>query len=152
GTGSQYTSGVTNQGVTSGQLTFVVPSDAPNPLFYQCGVHSSMGGTLNILGPVGVGSGAIPYEVWLGRAAPNPSRNGASFRFGLPRDATIEVAMFDERGRRVRVLWSGSMTAGEHSLRWDGRDEARRTMRSGLYFYRLQVEGRQLNGRLMLAR
>ena len=151
GSGSQYSPGTTGQGATSGQLTFVVPLDAPGTLFYQCGVHSSMGGTLNILGPLDA-EGSIPAVAWLGRATPNPARSGASFRFGLPRDARIDFALFDERGRRVRKLWSGVMTAGEHSLRWDGRDDAQRVMPSGLYFYRLRVEGRQFSGRLLVTR
>jgi hypothetical protein len=151
GSGSQYNQGVTGQGVQSGQCTFVVPGNAPSLLFYQCGTHSAMGGNIFIQDPVGVG-GTIPPVAWLGRAVPNPASNGASFRFGLPRDAQIEIAMFDARGRRVRKLWNGPMTAGEHAIQWDGRDEARRLMPSGPYFFRLRVEGRQLSGRLFVAR
>ena len=151
GSGSQYTPGTNGQGVTNGQLTFDVPLDAPGTLFYQCGVHSSMGGTFTILGPLDV-EGTIPRVAWLGRAIPNPARNGASFRFGLPRDARIDFAVFDTRGRRVRDLSNGPMTAGEHSLQWDGRDKTQRAMPSGFYFYRLRVEGRQLSGRLLVTR
>ncbi|TMQ71933.1 MAG: T9SS type A sorting domain-containing protein [Candidatus Eisenbacteria bacterium] len=151
GSGSQYTSGVTNNGVQIGTLTWTVPTDAPSQLFYQCGVHSSMGGTINILGPVDA-QGAIPGVAWLGRAVPNPTQRGASFRLGLPHDARIDVTLFDARGRKVRSLWSGTMTAGEHSLAWDGRDEARRPAPSGTYFYRLRVESRVLTGRLVVTR
>ncbi len=51
GTTSQYTSGVTNNGATSGTLSFAVPSNAPTPLFYQCAVHAVMTGTINIVDP-----------------------------------------------------------------------------------------------------
>ena len=45
-----YSSGVTNNGVIAkdGTLTFVVPNDAPNTLYYQCGSHDNMYGILNI--------------------------------------------------------------------------------------------------------
>jgi hypothetical protein len=48
GTGSQYP-GVTGQGVTSGTLTFPVPTD-PNaaPPFYQCEVHATMTGVIQL--------------------------------------------------------------------------------------------------------
>ena len=151
GSGSQWTEGTANQGVQSGTLTFTVPNDAPSQLFYQCGVHAAMTGTLNILGPVDV-VGPTAKVAWLGRATPNPAHDGATFRFGLPHDARIDISMFDARGRRVRVLWAGVATAGEHSLRWDGRDDTRRVAPSGLYFYRLTVEGRVLNGRVLVAR
>src|ERR1051326_4762627 len=47
----RYNNGVTGQGVQVGNLTFVVPTNAPNQLFYHCENHLSMGGTLNIINP-----------------------------------------------------------------------------------------------------
>ena len=44
----EYTSGVTNSRTTTGTLTFIVPSDAPTTLYYNCGNHSGMGGTIII--------------------------------------------------------------------------------------------------------
>jgi hypothetical protein len=151
GSGSLFSQGVTNNGVQVGTLTWTVPLDAPTPLFYQCGVHSAMGGTFTIVGPVGVGD-HVPAMAWLGKAVPNPSRNGASFRIGLPRESRIDVSLFDARGRKVRSLYQGSMSAGEHSIAWDGRTDGQRLAPSGAYFYQLHVEGRALTGRLVVAR
>lgn len=44
-----YNSGVTNNGSQDGIVTFVVPMDAPDTLFYNCQFHSAMTGTLNII-------------------------------------------------------------------------------------------------------
>ena len=44
----EYTSGVTNSRTTTGTLTFVVPSDSPTTLYYNCGNHSGMGGTITV--------------------------------------------------------------------------------------------------------
>ena len=50
GGGTQYNSGVTNQDAGNGvTLTFVVPMDAPDTLYYQCTAHPAMFGTINIL-------------------------------------------------------------------------------------------------------
>jgi hypothetical protein len=46
-----FTDGVVNADVTAGTLTFTVPATAPNTLFYQCGVHDAMSGTLLIVTP-----------------------------------------------------------------------------------------------------
>jgi cytoskeletal protein CcmA (bactofilin family) len=43
-----YNEGVTNNGATSGTIEFIIPDDAPNTLYYVCGSHSGMGGTINI--------------------------------------------------------------------------------------------------------
>ena len=50
GTGDQYNTGVTNNGDDVGGITFTVPGDAPNTLYYICQLHSSMQGTINIIG------------------------------------------------------------------------------------------------------
>jgi len=50
GGGTQYNSGVTNQDAGNGTtLTFVVPMDAPDTLYYQCTAHIGMFGTITIL-------------------------------------------------------------------------------------------------------
>ena len=44
----EYTSGVTNSRTTNDTLTIVVPSDSPSTLYYNCGFHVSMGGSIAI--------------------------------------------------------------------------------------------------------
>ena len=44
----EYTNGVSNNRATTGILTFQVPSDAPSTLYYNCGIHSGMGGMIKI--------------------------------------------------------------------------------------------------------
>ena len=51
GGGSEYTNGVTYSGSpgSNGILTFTVPMDAPDTLYYYCANHASMGGTIQIV-------------------------------------------------------------------------------------------------------
>jgi hypothetical protein len=49
GTTSAYSSGVTNNGVDQGTVSFTVPFDAPATLYYICQFHGAMVGTLNIV-------------------------------------------------------------------------------------------------------
>lgn len=55
GTGSAYSSGVTNNGIENGTIIFQVPFDAPSTLYYICQYHGSMTGVISIsnLGPTG---------------------------------------------------------------------------------------------------
>jgi hypothetical protein len=47
--GSAYSTGVTNNGASSGNIVFTVPMSAPATLYYQCTAHSGMGNTINIV-------------------------------------------------------------------------------------------------------
>lgn len=51
GSSGAYNNGVINNGSTFAAVTFTVPADAPNQLFYQCGSHFSMAGIINIVTP-----------------------------------------------------------------------------------------------------
>ena len=68
GTGQAYSSGVTRNGSNTGLVTFVVPQDAPDTLYYIAGTQIDMQGTLNIVdGTPGTGPG-----FWI-QAAPGVS-------------------------------------------------------------------------------
>ncbi len=47
--GAQFNTGVTNNDANGTVLTFKVPMDAPNTLYYMCTLHSGMLGTINIV-------------------------------------------------------------------------------------------------------
>jgi hypothetical protein len=49
GTADSYNDGVTNNGAASGAITFTVPQNAPNTLFYVCEFHGPMTGTIAIV-------------------------------------------------------------------------------------------------------
>jgi hypothetical protein len=49
GTGNAYSSGVSGNGAEMGDVTFAVPSDAPDTLFYDCSLHAAMAGTIHIV-------------------------------------------------------------------------------------------------------
>jgi hypothetical protein len=49
GTGDAYSSGVSRNGSVTGAVTFVVPQDAPNTLYYSCQTQSLMHGTITII-------------------------------------------------------------------------------------------------------
>lgn len=152
GTGSQYTNGVTGNGITNGTLVFVVPADAPSQLFYQCGNHSAMGATITIETPLAVPPLRHRDGLWLDGARPNPARSGATFEYSLPRTERVYFVVFDARGRRIRTVVDEVLAAGNHFAHWDGRDEQGRTAANGVYFAKLRAEGKTLGGQVVLAR
>ncbi len=83
GTGDAYSNGVTNNGITSGKLTFTVPSDAPSVLYYNCQIHSEMTGKINIVDTNT--SGVIVTD-------DNSSGGGYGYQFDLDISQSYEIS------------------------------------------------------------
>jgi hypothetical protein len=49
-----YSDGVSNNGSSSGTITWIVSINAPNTLYYQCEYHSGMLGTINVISQTNV--------------------------------------------------------------------------------------------------
>jgi hypothetical protein len=93
-----------------------------------------------------------PPRITFARPHPNPATELATLRFTLPRAARVRLAIYDIAGRRVRDLVSGVTPAGDHATTWDLRDDAGRPVGAGLYFARLETEGRTFTEKLTALR
>jgi len=80
---------------------------------------------------------------------PNPSGALSTIRFALAAEGPARLRLYDAGGRLVRELASGRLPAGEHVAAWDGRDGAGREAPSGLYFLRLECDGRVARAKLV---
>jgi glucose/arabinose dehydrogenase len=78
----------------------------------------------------------------LGRAQPNPSLGPSSVWFTLASPARVSLAVFDVKGRFVKTVVEGALSAGPHEAQWDGTDATGRAAGRGLYFYRLTLPDR----------
>ncbi len=86
------------------------------------------------------------------QSSPNPAvaREGSLIQFALPTARQVSLQVFDVSGRLVRTLHQGMLEAGSHSIKWDGRSEAGRTLPGGVYLYRLSSGGDQVERKLVL--
>jgi len=72
-------------------------------------------------------------------AAPNPFQGPSVFHFAVPRDARIDLSVYDLKGRKVASVRHGTVETGEHFVTWNGRDDAGRRTPSGNYLATLRV-------------
>lgn len=83
--------------------------------------------------------------------APNPLNPSAVLTFSISRPGPVRIAIFDLRGRLVRiVLPAQELGAGYHDVLVDGRDEGGRPLSSGTYFYRIEAAEGATSGRFVL--
>jgi len=85
---------------------------------------------------------AAPQTFTLDQNYPNPFNPLTSIRFALPAQARVSLSIFNRAGEEVAILCSEVLAAGSHTRRWDGS-----LFPSGVYFYRLQVDGRNVETR-----
>jgi flagellar hook assembly protein FlgD len=50
--------------------------------------------------------------------------------------------VFNLRGQKVRTLTSELLPAGKHGFAWDAKDDRGRAVASGIYFIRLENDGK----------
>lgn len=111
-------------------------------------------GTYNGGGGSGGGTDAPPGATGISLRAsyPNPSSGRTSIEFYTPEAGQVRLRIFDAAGRRVRTLLDTRMDAGEHLETWDGRDGRGASVASGIYFYELDLNGRQLSRKMLRIR
>lgn len=84
---------------------------------------------------------------------PSPARGSAMLRYVLARSATVQLAIFDALGRRMRRLVPPtSESASEYDVRWDGTDDTGRAVPPGVYVVRLGVDGEVMERRIPILR
>ncbi len=72
---------------------------------------------------------------------PNPSRGMASFQLTLTHSAFVRAEVLDLSGRRVATLASETLSAGTHSLIWDGITARGGRAAPGVYLVRVKTPG-----------
>lgn len=80
-----------------------------------------------------------PFQYPLLRNTPNPFNPSTTISFTLPAPSRATLAVYSLTGQKVRTLVSERMTAGSHSVVWDGRDERGVPVSSGVYLSRLEA-------------
>ncbi|MBI3579438.1 MAG: S8 family serine peptidase [Ignavibacteriales bacterium] len=83
----------------------------------------------------------LPTDFGLSQNYPNPFNPETEVSFALPEPSQVRIAIADVLGREVLTLQNGQLSAGYHRVRWDGLDERKQKVSSGIYFYRIIATG-----------
>lgn len=124
----------------AGNLTVTVTNF--NRITYQGGVEVVVD-----LTPV---EDTAPGAFALGQNHPNPFNPKTSIRFTLPNAGNVNLDVYSATGQHIRTLASGDMTAGQHEVTWNGKDDGGNAVGSGIYFYRLQGNSLSETKKMML--
>jgi parallel beta-helix repeat protein len=90
--------------------------------------------------------GIIPNALSLSQNYPNPFNASTVISYQLPEVSVVTLDIYDMLGRKVETLVdSQTHSSGEHQITWDASDYS-----SGMYFYRLDVNGYSGTSKMLL--
>lgn len=86
----------------------------------------------------------MPSTYGVSQNFPNPfgsvSSPSTKIKFQLPESAGVTIFIYNIKGELVRhLLINEPLKAGYYTIIWDGTNDAKKTLGSGMYFYRIQA-------------
>jgi len=84
---------------------------------------------------------AVPDNFFLHQNYPNPFNPTTTICFDLPEASKVKLEIFNILGQKVITLQDQICSAGYKSVRWDSKSDNGFEVATGLYIYRIQIEG-----------
>ena len=81
--------------------------------------------------------GGLPGEFVMAQNYPNPFNPTTEIQFALPERATVDLAIYNTLGQKIRTLVSGVRSAGVFTVAWDGKNDLGKPVTSGIYMYKI---------------
>jgi FlgD Ig-like domain len=73
---------------------------------------------------------------------PNPFNPTTTIQFSLQTNSKINLSIYNIKGQRIKTLIHNAFAKGSHSIIWNGNDENDKPVSSGIYYYKLNVNGK----------
>jgi hypothetical protein len=85
-------------------------------------------------------------------AYPNPFNAATTIRYYAPESGSIKLTVHNILGQLVTTLVDQHQETGEYSISWDARTRSGQSVASGVYFYRLEVNGVAMTRQMSLVK
>ena len=93
----------------------------------------------------------LPITYNIHNAYPNPFNPVTTLRYDLPKDAMVNITIYNMIGRQIKSLVNGSKTAGYRTIQWNATNDKGAPVSAGLYLYTIQAgQYRQTKKMLLL--
>jgi predicted outer membrane repeat protein len=84
----------------------------------------------------------IPQATFLYQNFPNPFNPTTTIEFLIQKNSDIDLSIFNIKGQKIKSLTHDKFTKGLYSIIWNGDDESGKPVSSGIYYYKLNVNGK----------
>ena len=73
---------------------------------------------------------------------PNPFNPSTTIEFSIRNSSHIELSIYNVKGQKIKTLAQNDFIKGLYSVIWNGDDESGKPVSSGIYYYKLKVNGK----------
>jgi tetratricopeptide (TPR) repeat protein len=87
----------------------------------------------------------IPKIVVLNNNYPNPFNPETTISFSIPEDSKVNLSIYNIRGQKVKTLIRTKLENGFHEIIWNSKDNNGKLVATGVYFYKLKVDGKDIS-------
>ena len=91
-----------------------------------------------------------PGEFKLYANYPNPFNPATIITYDLAEASSVELSIFDMRGRKIKSLFSGQQNPGQYHSTWTGVDDYGKTVSAGVYIYKLKVSNNIFSRKMIM--
>ncbi len=81
----------------------------------------------------------IPTDFKLYQNHPNPFNPETTIQFSIPKRSRVELTIYNVLGQKIRNLICQNYPVGEHTVKWDGRDDSGKIVNSSLYLLKISA-------------
>jgi hypothetical protein len=137
---------VVNDG-PGGERSGGMPMPTPDP--------NNRDGRIDVLMPMVASATSVASDEFVEavNVSPNPTSSVAQIGFGMRKPGTTSVRVFNSFGSEIKTLASNeNYPQGYHILVWEGDDNQGQAIASGVYYYRVEVNGTIKTGQVVLNR
>jgi len=73
---------------------------------------------------------------------PNPFNPSTTIEFSIQNNSKVELSIYNMKGQKIKILANNEFEKGLYSIFWNGDDRSGKFVSSGIYYYKLKVNGK----------
>ncbi|MEA2095599.1 MAG: FlgD immunoglobulin-like domain containing protein [Candidatus Cloacimonadota bacterium] len=81
---------------------------------------------------------------------PDPFNPVTTIQFSIPQESKVKLTIYNIKGQKVKSLVNATCETGINTAIWNGTNDSGKRVSTGVYFYKLNVNGKAVKSKKML--
>jgi hypothetical protein len=91
-----------------------------------------------------------PNVAFLKQNYPNPFNPTTNIAYNMQVPGNVTLEVYNIKGQKVKTLIDEYKNAGNHIITWNGNNDSNQSVASGVYFYKMKVDGKLSSTKKMI--